>query len=80
MRQVALDGSLVPLACSHRARRGRDRAVLGSTGVATVFACRCGHVRVRRRNLRGELECTDWLAPEALPLELRPLPSESPKP
>lgn len=84
MRQVQLDGSLEPLACSHRARQRRSARLLLRTGqIGDVESCRCGHVRVRVRNLRGELECSDWRAPAAhseLPLELPPLLSPRSKP
>lgn len=82
MRQIALDGSLEPLDCSHRARRGREAAVLLASGIADVQACRCGHVRFAVRSLRGERTWSSWRAPAAhpeLPRVLPPLLSPSSK-
>ena len=79
MRQVQLDGSLEPLDCAHRARRGRGAAVLLASGIADVQACRCGHVRYAVRTLRGERAWSAWARaadhaelPASLPLPLKP--------
>lgn len=84
MRQVMLDGSLALLDCTHRARRGREAALLLPSGlIGDVQACRCGHVRFAVRTLRGERAWSDWRAaadhPE-LPRVLPPLLSHSTKP